>query len=93
MSPFREGEASLLLLLLGRAFLDLDLGSAILALFTTILFKELKSSLVIGGLFKLLDGVLLLFLKGFQLRLEILNPKAVEGCDKQADSVDTIRTC
>lgn len=66
MSSFRQRESSLLLLLLLRSvFLDLNLGVAIFASCTTILFKELKSRLILGCLFKLLNSVLPLFLKGF----------------------------
>lgn len=65
MSSFRERESSLLLLLLWGFFLDLDLGVATFALRTAILFKKLKSRLIFGGLFELLDGVLPLFLEGF----------------------------
>lgn len=79
-----------MLLLLRSVFLDLNLGVAIFALRTTILFKELKSRLILGCLFKLLDGVLPLFFKGFQLCFEIFNPKGVVACDDHARSVDAI---
>lgn len=92
MSSFRERKSSLLLLLLLRSFfLDLNLGLAIFAFRTAILFKEFKSRLILGCLFKFLDGVLPLFLKGFQLCLEILNPEGVVACNDHARSVDAIQ--
>lgn len=93
MSSFRERKSSLLLLLLlflRAFFLDLNLGFAILALGTAILFKEFKSRLILGCLFELLDGVLPLFLEGFQLCFETLNPEGVVACDDHAGSVDAI---